>query len=230
MSRLSCLVLPFQLALWGWLMLWSSLSGRLSLLLNAVFHPVVVITGVLLLAFAVALLVPLGRGSSRTRRRPQTLVWHWPLTAVVALVVLISPPTPSFSDLASTRPSVVPEGPSLAFYLPPEQRTLTEWVRLLRSQPDPALHEGAPVRISGFVLERRGEPPQIARLLVRCCLADATPAGLDVAWPKGAVPKANQWLRIEGVITTQRRDGRQRVLVRPNRIVPISRPARPLEA
>lgn len=67
--------------------------------------------------------------------------------------------------------------------LPPAQRSLTDWVRLLRSEPDPRLYAGDPVRISGFVLPIEGEEPHLARLLVRCCLVDAVPVGLPVRWP-----------------------------------------------
>ena len=42
---------PLVLLLWGWLLVWSSLSPRLDLLLNAVFHPVVAIAGVVLMVF-----------------------------------------------------------------------------------------------------------------------------------------------------------------------------------
>ena len=40
---------PLALGLWGWLLLWSSASGRLDLLLNAAFHPVVTAAGAVLL-------------------------------------------------------------------------------------------------------------------------------------------------------------------------------------
>jgi uncharacterized repeat protein (TIGR03943 family) len=148
---------------------------------------------------------------------------------MVALLVLAIPPNPSFSDLASTRPEGLPEPPDLAFVLPPEQRTLTEWVRLLRAQPDPDLVEGNPVNISGFVLKRQDEPPQIARLTVRCCLADATPAGLPVAWPDDANPKTNDWLSIQGRMAVKTRQGVRTAVVVPETITSIPRPERPLE-
>ncbi|MFO8237492.1 MAG: TIGR03943 family protein, partial [Prochlorococcaceae cyanobacterium] len=63
-------------------------------------------------------------------------------------------------------------------------------------------------------------------LLVRCCLADATPVGLPVRWPAGQpLPRADQWLAIEGRMAV---DGGQLEVV-PERIQPIPRPARPLE-
>ena len=142
----------------------------------------------------------------------------------MAVAILVVPPAPSFSDLAASRPDSLPEAPQLSFFLPPEQRTLTEWVRLLRSQPDPELHAGDPVRISGFVLKRPGELPQLARLTVRCCLADATPAGIPILWPEDANPEADQWLEIEGTLIVQERDGVPVNVVKPTSIEAIARP------
>ena len=214
---------PLVLTLWGWVLLWSSLSSRLDLLLNAAFHPVVTIAGVLLMLLGLLQLRLL------CRRRAGVAPLVWLLSAGVALLILVLPPEPSFSDLAASRPDSLPAAPSLSFFLPPEQRTLTEWVRLLRSQPDPELHAGDPVRISGFVLDRPGEPLQLARLTVRCCLADATPAGLPVDWPEEANPQPDQWFSIEGTMIVQERNGVPVSVVKPNRMTLIPRPDRPLE-
>ena len=221
--RRSAVLPPLVLTLWGWVLVWSSLSSRLDLLLNAAFHPVVVIAGVVLMLLGLLQLRLLGR------RRTGVTPLVWLLSAGVALLILVLPPEPSFSDLAASRPDSLPAAPSLSFFLPPEQRTLTEWVRLLRSQPDPELHAGDPVRISGFVLDRPGEPLQLARLTVRCCLADATPAGLPVDWPEEANPQPDQWFSIEGTMIVQERNGVPVSVVKPNRMTLISRPDRPLE-
>ena len=210
------------LLLWGWIVIWSVYSGRLDLLLRGAFHSLVGASGV---ALILAGIVMLHRSIGRRERTP----WTWFAGAVMALLVLAIPPNPSFSDLASTRPEGLPEPPDLAFVLPPEQRTLTEWVRLLRAQPDPDLVEGNPVNISGFVLKREGQPPQIARLTVRCCLADATPAGLPVAWPDDANPTTNAWLSIQGHMAVETREGVRTAVVVPTTITDIPRPERPLE-
>jgi uncharacterized repeat protein (TIGR03943 family) len=214
---------PLVLLLWGWVLVWSSLSARLDLLLNAIFHPVVAIAGVVLMVLGALQLL----FASRSKTSPAPLSWL--ISVAVACLVLLFPPSPSFSDLASNRSDNLPEAPRLSFFLPPEQRTLTEWVRLLRSQPDPNLHAGDPVRISGFVLQRPGMQPQLARLTVRCCLADATPAGLPIEWPENADPKPDQWLAIEGTMTTQTQDGLLINVVKPTTIQSIPRPERPLE-
>ena len=214
---------PLVLLLWGWLLVWSSLSPRLDLLLNAVFHPVVAIAGVGLMVFGALQL------RSVHRLKAPSAPLSWLVSAGVALLILLFPPSPSFSDLAANRTDNLPEAPRLSFFLPPEQRTLTEWVRLLRSQPDPKLHAGDPVRISGFVLQRVGEEPQLARLTVRCCLADATPAGLAIEWPENADPKPDQWLAINGTMTAKTRNGQLINMVKPSTITEIPRPERPLE-
>jgi len=210
------------IALWGWLLVWSVLSRRLDLLLRGVFHGLVGVSGVALIVVGIAVM-------TRNIKQREPVPWPWLAGGLMAILVLLLPPNPSFSDLAATRPQGLPEPLELAFVLPPEQRTLTEWVRLLRSQPDPDLVDGNPVNISGFVLKLGESPAQIARLTVRCCLADATPAGLPVAWPKDMEPKVNQWLAIEGRMRVESRDGQRVAVVVPETIQPIERPLRPLE-
>jgi uncharacterized repeat protein (TIGR03943 family) len=216
------------LGLWAAVLLRSSVDGRLDLLLRAAFHPLVLLAGFAMLLIALLQLV-LGlkqrqADAERTglrRDRRQAL-----FSGAIAVLLLAFPPAPSFADLARQRPADDTASESLSFVLPPAQRSLTDWVRLLRHQPDPQLHAGDPVRISGFVLPVPGQQPQLARLLVRCCLADATPVGLPVRWPSSAPPPAaDTWLAIEGRMQA---DGDQLVVV-PERIRPIPRPARPLE-
>ena len=241
------------LVLWAVVLLQSGLDGRLDLLLRSVFHPLVSAAGVVLLALAVLQVLGAfqgGRGggtapaeSRREQRRDTGLSL---VTATIAAALIVWPPNPSFADLASQRPGDDTTSDTLSFVLPPAQRSLTDWVRLLRSQPDPQLYAGDPVRISGFVLPVPGEPPQLARLLVRCCLADATPVGLPVRWPAGQpLPKVDQWLAIEGRMAVERNrggvrpgdrvghsssdKGSEQLVVVPARIRPIPRPARPLE-
>ena len=214
------LIRGLALALWGAVLLSSSLSGRLELLLRGVFHPLVTVAGGLLLALGVHQM--LRRPSGGWKR-------SWLLAGAVAVLVLLIPPNPSFSDLASNRSSDLGAELELDFQLPPGQRSLTDWVRLLRSQPDPQLYAGDPVRISGFVLPQPGDRPQLGRLLVRCCLADATPIGLPVRWPAGYQPQPDQWLAIDGRMGVETHRGIPRSVVLVNSLRPIPRPARPLE-
>ena len=225
---MASLIRAAVLGLWAAVLLRSSVDGRLDLLLRAAFHPLVLLAGFALLLIALLQLV-LGSkqrqadGERTGLRRDRRQAFF---SGAIAVLLLAFPPAPSFADLARQRPADDTASESLSFVLPPAQRSLTDWVRLLRHQPDPQLHAGDPVRISGFVLPVPGQQPQLARLLVRCCLADATPVGLPVRWPSSAPPPAaDTWLAIEGRMQA---DGDQLVVV-PERIRPIPRPARPLE-
>jgi uncharacterized repeat protein (TIGR03943 family) len=217
------------LGLWALVLLRSCFDGRLDLLLRAVYHPLVALAGGLLALLALLQLgvglQPAG-GAERSPRRQALMLL---LSGVLALAVLAWPPAPSFADLAGQRPRDDTAESELSFVLPPAQRSLTDWVRLLRSQSDPRLFDGDPVRISGFVLPVPDHEPEIARLLVRCCLADAAPVGLPVRWPAGSQPRADQWLRLEGQMAVEEGPDGDRLVVVPRLIVPIARPARPLE-
>ena len=216
------------LMLWGWTLLWSWGSGRLDLLLRNVFHGLVAAAGLVMLA--TGLLMLFQRRRRRERRKWNDIrQWKDLVIASMALTILVLPPDPSFSDLASNRPEGLPQEPELAFVLPPEQRTLTEWVRVLRSQADPNLVNGNPVNISGFVWHQTDTPPLLARLTVRCCLADATPAGLPVVWPENKQPETDAWLAISGHIQVRMLQGEAKAVVVPDTIRPIPRPQRPLE-
>ncbi|MGC6482230.1 MAG: TIGR03943 family putative permease subunit [Synechococcus sp.] len=227
--RWLALRLPLQLVLWGWVMVWSTVSGRLDLLLRAVYHPIVGVGGAVLMVFGLVQTWLVLRRRSDHRLVLQPLPKGWLVSVVMAVAVLALPPEPSFSDLASSRPSTIQEAPQLSFVLPPEQRTLTEWVRLLRTQPDPSLHEGAPLSITGFVFQPAEGPPQLARLMVRCCLADATPTGLPVQWRSSDRYPPDTWLRLRGTMGVESIDGVLKNVIQPSEITVIPRPARPLE-
>ena len=214
---------PFVLGLWGAVLLQAWGSGRLNLLLQADFHWLVLVSGLLLLALGgLALRFAPKRRSGRTPALVMLLA---------APLMLLIPPRPSFSTLAANRSSGALEGESetLTFLSPPEKRSLTDWVRLLRSQPDPELYRGDTVRISGFVMPTPQAAPVLARLTVRCCLADATPVGIPVIWPEGESLKADEWLAVSGEMGVERVGGVLRSVVIAETVQPIPKPKRPFE-
>ena len=224
------MIRALALALWGTVLLQSYASGRLDLLLRGLFHPLVACSGLVLVALALQQgLTSVRCTTGRLSNGQRAIPWPWLLSAAMAIAVLALPPNPSFSLLAASRPTDLAMEGELSFLLPPAKRSLTDWVRLLRSQPDPDLYAGDPVQISGFVLSIPGEPPQLGRLLVRCCLADATPAGLPVRWPRGFTPKADHWLELQGRMGVEPWKGQNRSVVIAESVRPIPRPRRPLE-
>ena len=265
-ARNAAILRALALGLWALVLLRSCVDGRLDLLLRRSFHPLVALSGVVLLllallqarwAFGSAAEAPSGRPPQTRPPKTGPLAaapratasqdelparnrrlnpaerrdgWTALATALLAALLLALPPNPSFADLAAQRPPDEGSAGELSFVLPPAQRSLTDWVRLLRSQPDPALFDGDPVRISGFVLPMPNQPPQLARLLVRCCLADATPVGLPVRWPAGRPPpEADQWLAIEGRMALEPGPSGASLVVVPSTVRSIARPRYPLE-
>ena len=150
---------------WGWTLIWSWGSGRLDLLLRGVFHGLVGVAGLVMLALGVLLLIQ--RRAQRDRR------WQAIASASMAVTILMLPPQPSFSDLAGNR--LKDTGDTEPAFVRHRTAHLDQWVRVLASQSDPRLVDGNPVNISGFVWAQADGPPLLARLTVRCCLADATP-------------------------------------------------------
>lgn len=221
----AALIRPITLALWGAVLVLSTLSGRLDLLLRGVFHPLVGLCGFALLALAIQQLLRPGQALESPKTNQA-----WIFSSAMAIAVLIAPPNPSFSDLAANRSEALASPAELEFVLPPSQRTLTDWVRLLRSQPDPQLYVGDPVNISGFVYEPTRGMPQLGRLTVRCCLADATPIGIPIRWPETYKPKRDEWLLIRGQMGMEfTSNGSSQSVVIPEQIRSIPRPEQPLE-
>jgi uncharacterized repeat protein (TIGR03943 family) len=212
------------LGLWGVVMIHAWGSGRLNLLVRGDFQLLVLAAGIVLAALGLLSLARANLTPAGGRPRPELVMLG------TGLAVLILPPQPSLSTLAANRSAANLGGPSLSFLSPPQERSLTDWVRLLRQQPDPQLHAGDPVRVSGFVLAVPGQAPEIARLLVRCCLADATPVGLPVSWPAGQPwPKPDSWLEVKGTMGVQPWQGGSRTILLANSVRAIPQPSRPLE-
>ena len=212
------------LALLGGTLVQAWSGGRLALLMAPQFHPLVLGSGLLL---GLAAVVSSLRTDPAPCRRPRAAL----LLVATSLLISLLPPQPSFSLLVANRDAAALEGLAAGFALPPEQRSLVDWVRILRTSPDPRPFEGQAVRIRGFVRHRDGAPPSLAQLVVRCCLADATPVELAVRWPDDKpLPRQDQWLQVIGAMgSRQASDGSEAVVI-PQQIQPIARPRQPFSS
>ena len=212
---------PLALLCCGVMLVHSWSSGRLQLLMAPTFHVLVIGAGFMLLAgSATALVVDQPRRSTPWR----AVV----LVICTSLLIVLAPPRGSFSMLARYRPPARLDGLAAGFALPPEQRDLVDWVRLLRGTPQPRLFHGEPLRVEGFVLVTATGERHLAQLLVRCCLADATPVRLPVQWPADAPPpEQDQWVRVEGEMELlDTPDGMQPVIIA-REVTVIAKPRQP---
>ena len=198
---------------------WS--SGRLQLLMAPTFHTLVIGAGLMLLVWSMTALV----------MAPPRRTTPWRAAVVVmctSLLILLVPPRGSFSTLARYRPPARLDGLAAGFALPPEQRDLVDWVRLLRGTPQPQLFRGEPIQVEGFVLVTATGERHLAQLLVRCCLADATPVRLPVQWPADAPPpEQDQWVRVEGEMDLQDTPNGLQPMVMAHEVTLIAKPRQP---
>lgn len=110
----------------------------------------------------------------------------------------------------------------------PRQRTLLDWVRTLDVYPDPYTYEGQPVRVQGFVVpDEQPDHFVIARFLVSCCAADAYPVGLPVRWFRSEELAPDSWLRLEGRMAVEQRDGQPQLVILAEQVEPMPVPANP---
>ena len=62
---------------------------------------------------------------------------------------------------------------------------------------------GKEVSIDGFVMYRDTfdeNELMVTRMLVECCFDDAAPTGFVSRWDGGALPEADEWVRVTGII------------------------------
>lgn len=196
-------------------------SGRLQLLMAPAFHGLVIGAGLVLLAWSVTALM--------VDQPHRSTPWRAAVLVVgISLLVVLAPPRGSFSTLARYRPPAQLDGLAAGFALPPEQRDLVDWVRLLRGSPQPQLFRGEPIQVEGFVLVTATGERHLAQLLVRCCLADATPVQLAVQWPADSPPpQQDQWVRVEGEMEVLETPAGLQPFVIAHQVTAIPKPRQP---
>ena len=113
----------------------------------------------------------------------------------------------------------------------PLKRNLLQWRRVISAAADPAARfAGQAIDVVGFVRHAPDDGPQqftLARYVIRCCLADATPLGLPVRSPSGAVFEADLWVHVRGTLVPATVDDTQLLVIEPRTIEPIAQPAVP---
>jgi uncharacterized repeat protein (TIGR03943 family) len=214
-------------------------SGDLNLLIHPAYHGLTVITGVGLLILSI------GQGFSLLRflpsrpshsPRPVQLLSALLLTLVAGIGLMLplkisgssyttDRPVTDFLSLARLQPT------AFRVNLKPEDRTIMDWVRTFNVYPEPDAYQGDGVKLEGFVLHPADLPDNyllIARFVITCCAADIYPVGLPVLLQGSrAQYPVDQWIRLEGSMTTATLNGQRKAVIQPKTIVPIPQPKNP---
>ncbi len=157
----------------------------------------------------------------------------WAALAVVAIPLLLgtlipSRPLGAAAVEGDVSANTLGGDSSAAIALPPEQRTVLDWIRAFRASDDPASFSGQPVDIIGFVYRSDDYPDGmflVARFVISHCVADATAIGLLVAWSEDLPP--DTWVRVRGQLAAGAFQGETHPLIQPASVDVVRQPEHP---
>lgn len=108
--------------------------------------------------------------------------------------------------------------------------TIADWIGEFSRNPNFSAYEGRQVDVVGFVYRDESVEEDeflLGRFVIRCCVVDATPVGLTID-AGDEVYEDNVWLRVQGTFVTQLNDeGGSRLVVVPETIEEVDKPASP---
>lgn len=160
------------------------------------------------------------------------------LFAVLAIGLLI-PPQSLSARMAANRSGqinnllikVEEESIIETFAKSDEEYNLEDWIKSLNINPDLKQYEGRKVNVTGFVFHDKKAMPEneflAARFVIRCCAVDATPAGLFVKTNWKEEFKVDDWVKVKGVFTIEKFEGRDKLIIIPESIEKTSEPNSP---
>ncbi|MBW4620794.1 MAG: TIGR03943 family protein [Cyanosarcina radialis HA8281-LM2] len=242
------------IAAWGILFLKYWLTGKLALLIHPNYFGLVVVTGSVLLVMAAIQGIQLVRSRRQRASKKRAIPidpaemqhitlfppgWASALLLITAIVGLIITPQVFASQTAIDRGitesaiSTRYQPKSFRSTIPPEARSLIDWVRTLNANPEPDAYTGQKARIQGFVIhapELSGRYLLLSRFVLTCCAADAYPVGLPVKLDRDRQAyKPDTWLEVEGRMITETLNGKRQLTVEATALKPIPEPKNPYD-
>jgi uncharacterized repeat protein (TIGR03943 family) len=163
--------------------------------------------------------------------------WRLWLVALPVILALLVPAHPLGSRALANRGLnvLVPgvggrglSGPSAE--LPPETRTVLDWVRAFEAAEDPGVFSGQPADVVGFVYQDPALPAGqfiVSRFAFPCCAAGAMGVGMLVRWSNAEALEANTWVRVRGRVEPGVYDGQLIPVVAASDVHGVDEPQQP---
>ncbi|GAB4183519.1 MAG: TIGR03943 family protein [Roseiflexaceae bacterium] len=222
------LIETFLLAGFAAMVLSKAMRGVLGYYIHPRYTPLLIAAGVVLAAMALLRMGSIYR--ARAAIAPGR-GWSYTLLGMLLLFGTVTPAQPlgaAALDTRGIRSSA--EFGSAARPRPSDsqQWNLLDWVFALGDSPPPSA--GTAVLIEGFLFRSAETPAEefmLARYVVQCCAADASAVGLPVRWQTAADLPRDQWLRVEGWLAWEERQGGLQPLVVATRVDRIDPPSDP---
>lgn len=210
------------LILYGLMIGFYYFAGKLAFLVNPFYNNLILAGGIFVFLVGGYMFLTAKRfpGHQHSSSFSQWMQWGLLALPLIFTVVFIPQPLSSQSALVRgvTQDLSTGEGISpIAFGKPPQERTLTEWVRILNYDPEPDHHAGQPVEIEAMVLVHDELPENyfyLSQFLLTCCAADARSVVLPVHYDPGQfTPISDQWIRLEGQMAEGELEGHRQGVI-----------------
>lgn len=156
---------------------------------------------------------------------------------VIAITGILLPSSPLSSALADQRVGnlnsvVITSAQSIShnFNTSTKNYNIGDWIMSLTFNPDLSFYKDKDVELTGFIFSPDNlddDEFMIARFVVRCCAADATPIGLKVRYEGDFNFKEGDWIKTTGKFDITNRNGYEELIIIPDNISATSIPERP---
>ena len=114
--------------------------------------------------------------------------------------------------------------------IPPEERTVLDWLYAAEDSPNPAELDGLPAVVTGFVVREAGTAADqflIGRFTITCCVADSAAIGLPVIWPEAEELTDQGWVQVRGKVKMVQEGGRWQVQIAAEQVEAAEQPEQP---
>jgi uncharacterized repeat protein (TIGR03943 family) len=159
------------------------------------------------------------------------------LVALPVLLGLLIPASPLGASAIANRGisanaplSFNASGSLFQLEVPPNDRTILDWVRMFNFEEDPAKMSGEVADVVGFVYhDPRLHDGQfmVGRFTLSCCVADAFAIGMIVEWSEAVDLPDNRWVRVKGGVDVLHLDGQTLPLIHAESVQEVAEPAQP---
>jgi uncharacterized repeat protein (TIGR03943 family) len=160
----------------------------------------------------------------------------WPLLIVALPVILgvLVPARPLGTNAAATRgvstDIALAADTASTLTVVPAERNVLDWVLAMTENPAPDALDGEEADVIGFVYRDpyfAEDQFMVARFVLVCCVADASPIGVVGQWPDAAELKLDSWVRVKGTFAAGEMSGEPMPVLVAASVEPVDAPAQP---